>query len=135
MRLPFAPLMPFPNWMRTALFTTAGMNFIAAGLFLPVGHPVRALLGLPDEVHPLYLTTIALFVAVFGLGYLWAAVANRAERVFIGMAAIGKLSFVTLLVGFCLAGAIPVQAPLAAAGDVVFGIMFIVWLTSQSPSC
>ena len=47
------------------------------------------------------------------------------------MAAIGKLSFVTLMVGFWAAGAIPVQAPLAAAGDVVFGVMFVVWLVQS----
>jgi hypothetical protein len=114
--------------MRTALFATAAMNLVAACLFLPVGSPVRALLGLPAEGHPLYLTTIALFVALFGVGYLWAALANRAERVFIGMAAIGKLSFVALLVSFWLAGAIPAQAPLLAMGDVLFGLLFLFWL-------
>ena len=119
---------PFPHWMRTALFATAAMNLVAACLFLPVGSPVRALLGLPAEAHPLYLAIIALFVALFGVGYLWAALANRAERIFIGMAAIGKLSFVALLVSFWLAGAIPVQAPLLAMGDVLFGLLFLFWL-------
>lgn len=122
--------MPFPPWMRTALFATAAMNLGAATLFLPVGLPVRAMLGLPGDAHPLYLATIALFVALFGVGYLWAALANRAERVFVGMAGLGKLAFVALLCGYWIAGAIPVLPVLAAAGDVVFGAMFVFWVAT-----
>ena len=118
----------FPGWMRTALFATTAMNLLGAAVFLPAAAPVRAFVGLPPDAHPLYLAVIALFIALFGVGYLWAALANRPERVFIGMAAIGKLSFVSLLVGFWAAGEISVRAPLAAVGDVVFGVMFLVWL-------
>jgi hypothetical protein len=126
--------MPLPRWMRTALLATAAMNFAAVSVFLPVGDPLRAWLGLPGGAHPLYLATIALFVGLFGMGYLWAALSDRAERVFIRMAAVGKLSFVALLIGFWLAGAIPARAPGAAAGDVVFGVLFVVWLVQSRAS-
>src|SRR5712672_1500742 len=61
---------PLPSWMRRALFATAGMNILAALGFLPGATAVRALAGLPQDGQPLYLLTVALFVGLFGLGYL-----------------------------------------------------------------
>lgn len=117
-----------PSWMRNALFATAAMNLFAAIGFLPFAAGVRPLAGLPPGEHPVYLTTVALFVALFGLGYLWVAIANRPERLFITVTAIGKLGFFTILLGFWLAGSLPVIAPIAGAADLVFGLIFVAWL-------
>jgi hypothetical protein len=118
--------------MRRALFATAAMNVLGAAAFVPAARSVRALAGFPADAPPLYLMTIAALVLVFGLGYLRAAVANRAERLFIGVAAAGKLSFFGLLVWFSAAGALPLRAVLTGAGDLVFGVMFLVWLFGRT---
>ena len=117
-----------PTWMRRALFATAGMNIVGAALFAPPARALRALAGFPQGEHPLYLATVSMFVLLFGLGYLWAAAAGRADRLFITLAAVGKLSFFALLVWFWAFGALPVRAPLVGTGDLVFGILFVVWL-------
>ena len=116
-----------PTWMRRALFATAGMNVLAAAGFLPAARSVRALAGLP-EGHPLYLMTVAMFVFLFGLGYLGAAVAGRADRLFLSVAAAGKLSFFALLVAFWMVGSVPFRAPLLGSADLIFGTLFAVWL-------
>jgi hypothetical protein len=114
--------------MRTALFATAVMNLVVAAAFLSPAAAFRSLLGLPEAEHLFYRTTVGLFVALFGLGYLWSAVVGRGERLFLGLAAVGKLSFFTLLVGCWASGALPFRAPLAGTADLVFGALFLRWL-------
>jgi len=123
-----------PTWMRRALFATAAMNTLGAALFAPSAHALRAVAGFPEAERPLYLAIVSMFVLLFGVGYLWAAVAGRADRLFIAVAAAGKLSFFALLVSFWAAGALPVRAPLVGTGDLVFGILFLIWLYGPQPS-
>jgi hypothetical protein len=125
---------PLPTWMRRALFATAAMNILAAAGFLPGATSVRALAGLPEGGHPLYLLTVAMFVLLFGLGYLGAATAGRADRLFITVAAVGKLSFFTLLVAFWARGAVPFRAPVLGSADLIFGTLFAVWLVGSGSS-
>jgi hypothetical protein len=119
--------MILPSWMRRALFATAGMNILGAAIFFPASHALRAIAGLP-EGHPLYLATVCMFVLAFGLAYLSAAMAGRADRLFITLAAAGKLSFFSLLVWFWIAGELSVLAPLVGVGDLFFGVLFVMWL-------
>ena len=123
-------MIPLPTWMRRALFATAGMNILAAAAFIPAAKSLRAVAGLPEAGHPLYLLTVGMFILTFGLGYLWAAVTGRAERLFITLAALGKLSFFGLLVGCWAVGALPMRLPLLGTGDLVFGMLFVTWLFS-----
>lgn len=123
-------MLALPLWMRRALFATAVMNISGAALFLPVAEHLRPLAGFPSGGHPFYLAMASMFVLTFGLGYLWAAVAGRADRLFIGVAAGGKLSFFGLLVCFWAMGAVPGRAPLTGTGDLVFGLLFVAWLLS-----
>jgi hypothetical protein len=123
-----------PTWMRRALFATAAMNLLGAALFAPPARTLRAVAGFPEAEHQLYLAIVGMFVLLFGLGYLWSAAAGRADRVFIAVAAAGKLSFVALLVSFWAAGALSARAPLVGAGDLVFGVLFLIWLYGPQPS-
>jgi len=116
--------------MRRALFATAGMNILAAAAFIPAAESLRTVAGLPEGGHPFYLVTVGMFVLTFGLAYLWAAVKRRAERFFIAVAALGKLSFFGLLVGFWVAGDLPIRAPALGTGDLIFGLLFLAWLFS-----
>ena len=119
---------PLPTWMRGALFATAAMNILAAPAFTPGAQSLRAVVGFPEAGHPLYLVTVGMFVLTFGLAYLWAAVAGRADPLFIALAAVGKLSFFGLLVWFWTVGALPLRAPVMATGDLIFGMLFLGWL-------
>ena len=123
-----------PTWMRRALFATAGMNIVGAALFAPSARALRAVAGFPQGEHPLYLATVTMFVLLFGLGYLWTAAAGGADRLFITIAAVGKLSFFALLVWFWAVGALSVRAPLMGTGDLIFGILFLRWLFSAQPA-
>jgi len=117
-----------PTWMRRALLATAVMNIVAAPAFLPPAVSLRALAGFPEGGHPLYMTTVALFVLLFGVGYLWAGATGYADRLFIALAAGGKLGFFATLVGFWAAGALPLRAAAFGVGDLVFGLLFASWL-------
>lgn len=117
--------------MRNALLATAAMNVLGALTFTAWGAPIRDLAGMPPA-PAIYLLVIGAFVGLFGVGYLWTGLTGRADPLFIALAAAGKLSFVGLLAGFWLAGELPVRAPLAAVGDLVFGVLFVRWLLSAA---
>ena len=119
---------PLPSWMRRALFATAAMNILAAAGFLPGAASVRAMAGLPEGGHPLYLLTVAMFVFLFGLAYLATAAMGRADRLLIAVAALGKISFFALLLVLWVAGSLPFRAPFLGSADLIFGGLFTVWL-------
>src|SRR2546428_11008268 len=97
--------------MRGALFATAGMNIVGAALFAPPARALRAVAGFPPGEHPLYLATVSMFVLLFGLGYLWAAAAGRADRLFITLAAVGQAAVFSAVVVVLGVGAVPVRGP------------------------
>lgn len=123
--------MILPTWMRRALFATALMNISAAGLFLPSADSLRELVGLPQAEHPLYLVTITMFVLLFGLAYLWAAIEGRSDRLFVTLAAVGKLSFFTIVFCFWAFGALPLLPVVAASGDLGFALLFFAFLMRE----
>ncbi len=122
-----------PTWLRRALLATAVMNAFGAFAFTPWGAPVRDLVGLPSDAHPLYLSIIGTFVGLFGVGYLWTGLTGRADPLFITVAAAGKLSFFGLLAAFWLAGEVAGRAPASAVGDLAFGSLFVAWLAGRRP--
>ena len=119
-----------PNWMRNALLATAVMNLTAGLAFLPPAQPLRAVAGMPDG-EPVYLTTVALFVLLFGAGYAYCGLMRRDERLFLALSAIGKISFVSIVTFYWLAGRLPFQAVMTASGDLVFGALFAGWLLTS----
>ena len=121
------------KWFRIALFATAAMNMLGALTFIPANRSGRELMNLP-EPHPLYLWILAVWIFAFGVCYLWLAVTRRHEWLFIAIAAIGKLSFFTLLAIYWLAGELPFRAALGGSGDLVFGCIFLRWLVQNYDS-
>ena len=117
-----------PGWMRVALLATGVMNVLAAVAFSPPAGAIRALAGMPASEQPVYMASVTLFVLLFGVAYLWLGVSGRAERFFIAVAAVGKLSFVLLLAWFWSAGAVSLRGFLAGTGDLVFALLFAGWL-------
>jgi hypothetical protein len=114
--------------MRVALYATAGMNLSAGIAFFT--HPASLLetLGFPVPGHPLYVMTVGIFVLLFALGYFSLAALNRGDRFFIALSALGKLSFVSLVLALWALGSLPARAPAMAAGDLLFGGLFVAYL-------
>jgi hypothetical protein len=106
------------------------MNVAAAMAFLPPAQSLRSLVGMPDG-EPVYLATVALFVLLFGVGYAYVGFTGRDERLFLWLSAIGKISFVSIVTSYWVAGRLPFQAMLTASGDLVFGVMFLGWLLTS----
>ncbi len=126
--------MKLPLWMRITLLATAVMNLTGAAAFLPSATALRQMGGLPEGGHPLYMLTVAAFIFIFGLAYGWAGLSGRADRQFIAVGAAGKLAFFALLVWCCCAGSLPLKAVGAGVGDLVFGVLFALWLFKSRKS-
>ncbi len=120
--------MKLPRWMRVDLGATAAMNLVGASAFVPGLSVLREKAGIPLEGHPLYLWIIAEFIFIFGAAYAYCAITARAPRVFISVAAAGKLAFFATILGFWLVGDLPMMAVLVGSGDLIFGCVFLVWL-------
>jgi hypothetical protein len=120
------------KWFRITLFATAAMNILGAAGFVPANRPIREAFGLPDA-PPFYLWVFAVWIFGFGICYLWMALKQSRERLFIVIGAIGKLSFFSLMLIFAIAGEFPLRAPLAVVGDLIFGILFLIWLLKDAP--
>ena len=116
------------KWFRIALFATAAMNILGAFSFIPANRTGRATFGFP-EAHPLYLWIIAAWIFAFGLCYLWMTLKQSREWLFIAIGAIGKLSFFGILLILASSGELPFRAVLGGVGDLIFGILFVVWLS------
>lgn len=118
------------KWFRITLLATAVMNICGALTFVPANRSARAMLSVP-EPHPMYLWILAIWIFAFGLCYLWMAVTQSRERLFIVIGAIGKLSFFGVLAVCSITGELPFQTTLAGVGDFIFGLLFVWWLVKH----
>lgn len=116
------------KWMRRAFLATGAMNMLGALTFAPPVTIIRETFNLPNQTHPFYLWIITSWIFAFGLCYLWLGITGKGERLFVVIAAAGKLSFVSLLFGYALAGEIPLLTAFSGLGDLFFGVLFLSWL-------
>lgn len=114
--------------MRRVMLAAAILNTLGAITFIPAFTGLRAQGHLPNDAHPVYLWMIALWIFFFGVAYLYLGITGKVEKVFIAVGAAGKLSFFGLLLGFGLAGKLPMQAASSGIADLIFGTIFTVWL-------
>jgi len=114
--------------MKTVLLITAVMNVFGAILFVPFVPFFRGFYGLPNNVHPLYLWIIASWIFFFGLCYLWLAITERREPLFLIIGAAGKISFSFLMVIYWLSGELPAIAAAGSLFDLFCGLFFLYYL-------
>ena len=112
---------------RAVLFASFFYNMIGVLVFFPSITLGRRLIGFP-EAHPFYLSLVTIWIASFGILYLWYARTGRSDRGFLLIALIGKFGFWGLTFVFCLIGDFPVIAPIVALGDLIGAIGFTRWL-------
>ena len=118
--------------VRRALWATVPFNLGGALLFA-FPDTLGRLANLPAPVPRVYAFSLALLVALFAGAYAWLARQPHIDRPFVGFLAIGKASFFTLVLLCWMAGEAPVQAVLAASGDLVFAAIFWWWLAGTRP--
>jgi hypothetical protein len=116
--------------LRAALFGTAAMNILVGLIFASGSEALLAASGFPAASHPFYSLTVGLFIILFGVGYLCAALAERPERLFIAWTGAGKIAFVILVTMLFIADRVPLRAPLLASADLAFGAAFVGWFLS-----
>lgn len=109
--------------LRRALGATAVMNLSGSAAFLPFAEPLRAAFGLPPA-HAMWTLTVGIFIFSMGLGYARLAWTGREERVFVGVAAIGKALFASVLLSMTFAGELPWSAAAAGVPDFAFAALF-----------
>jgi hypothetical protein len=119
------------KWFRIVLFATAAMNIGGSLSFIPANRAGREMFGLP-EPHPVYLWILACWIFAFGVCYLWMAIKQKREWLFIAIGATGKLSFAALLAIYWLVGEFSFRTALAGAGDWIFGCLFVWWLIKNN---
>lgn len=116
------------NWFRFTLLATAIMNLAGAVIFaLPI-YNQGGTSDLPQNVHPLYLLIISSWILIFGVAYFWMAVTAKPERLFIAVAAAGKLTIALFFFLYWIKGDLPLTILSAGVGDILFAIAFIYWL-------
>ncbi len=125
---PRAPSSSGDRFFRRSLFATGLLNLFGTVLIAPPSVALRALTGLPEAGHPLHAWLLSLWILFFGLGYLRLSVSTFQERYFVAIGAAGKASFSLLLIGYALAGHLPVRAALAGSADLAFAAIFAHWL-------
>lgn len=113
--------------LRSALAATAVMNLVGCLAFTPLGDGLRSFVGIP-AAHPLWPLTVGTFIGSMGLGYAALAITARPERVFLGVAAIGKASFALLLAAMWTAGEVGPLVAATGVPDLVFAAIFARWL-------
>lgn len=116
------------TFIRRALLTSVPFNLGGAALFAFPESALGRLIGLPGPVPAIYGATIAFFVVLFGGTYGWLAMQPVIDRPMVAFAAVGKSGFFILISAFWIFGQAPGLGVLAAAGDLVFAILFFRWL-------
>lgn len=115
-------------WSRM-FWSAAVFNFAVAIALAFFAGPFYELAGFdyqPTEHIWRYLA--ALLIGMYGIGYALAAIDAVLNRNLIILGLVGKLFVVILVIALYLAGEIPVGLPLVASGDLIYVLLFSLFL-------
>ena len=118
------------RFMRRTLNVTAIAN-LGAALMFAFPESLGGLAGLPTPVPTVYSATLAVLVALFGATYAWLARQPVIDRPLVVFSALGKTSFVIVVLLCWLSGQVPFITLLTASGDLVFAGIFAWWLLGE----
>ncbi|HEY9877979.1 MAG TPA: hypothetical protein V6D29_05960 [Leptolyngbyaceae cyanobacterium] len=120
---------PIATWFRYCLSATAIFNLFGAISFAPpIYYRTADSLGFPKYESPFLLWVLASWILIFGLAYAWLAIKAKPEYLFVAVAAACKVAIALFLIGFYLSGDLPAISLFAAAGDLLFALIFIIWI-------
>lgn len=120
---------PIPRLFRYCLVITALFNLFGSISFAPpVYYQMADILGLPKDTIPFGLWVISSWILIFGIGYAWLAIHPKPEHLFVAVAAACKVAIAIFFFIFWSTGELPLVALLTGCGDLLFAVVFIVWL-------
>lgn len=114
--------------VRVSLGATFIFNLAAAALLVWDDSPLSRLAGITPSHSVIHTALAAMMVAALGLAYGWLALRPRIDRVLLTF---GGLIKGTAFVSFALLavlGAVPVAFALFATPDILFALLWFVWL-------
>lgn len=113
----------------SVLFAVAALVNLGVGAAMALGPvPVAAELGVTGPGAPYAITMVGMMIAVFGVGYAIVARNPAGNRGIVWIGVIGKLGAATLAAMQYQQGLIPMQTFALGMGDVVFAVIFLLFL-------
>lgn len=114
--------------VRATLALACPFNLAGAYVFANPGSALGELLGLPGSVDPVYASTCALFVALFGAVYGWLAMQRELDQPVLWLGVIGKAGFFVLVATFWMRAVVHERLVIAASADMAFAAFWFWWL-------
>jgi len=113
------------EWIRP-LFVVAGIYDLVLGLvYLLAYQPVYVRFGVDLPNHPGYVQLNAIFVVIFGLGFLLVAQAPERNRDIIKLGVLLKLAYSGLVLTYYFMGNMPAMWVPFAVIDLLFMLTFL----------
>ncbi len=119
--------------IRRALWVSVPYN-VGGALVFAFPESLGRLAGMPGPVAHVYTATLAALVLLFAGTYAWLARQPEIDRPLVAFSAIGKASFVAVVVACWLLGEAPGQGFVASLGDLVLATIFAWWLLTTNPA-
>jgi hypothetical protein len=119
------------QFVRRALWSTAGFNVAGAYVFAFPSSVLGQLVGLPPVVPLLYRALFAFCVLLFGGTYAWLATQPTIDRALVAFSAIGKAGVFAVVFCLWLASEAQGRSVLVISGDLAFATVFAWWLWGE----
>lgn len=103
-------------------------NLAVGGAMLAASERAAAALNISGAGGPFAMAMAGLLIAVFGVGYAMVAAAPAKNRGIVWIGVIGKIGAAALAGVQFQAGAIPLSTFLLGMGDLVFVVLFALFL-------
>ena len=118
--------------VRLSLWVTAPFNLAAGAVFAWPASALGQMLTLPVDVPAFYALFSGGMIFLFGLVYAWLALQRPLVRPLLCVGACGKLMAVTITTALYLSGSVSGLFATFLAGDLVFVILWFVYLTQSA---
>ncbi|MBI3871811.1 MAG: hypothetical protein HY304_01895 [candidate division Zixibacteria bacterium] len=111
------------------VFLLCGCYDIALGVIFGLFYPaIYSWAGVAGPNHPGYVQLSAMYVAVFGIGFLFVYRDPLANRAIVPLGFLMKLGFCVVAFGHMIFGTIPsFYVPLAVLDLITLGIFAVAW--------
>jgi hypothetical protein len=108
------------------LFVVAGIyDFVLGLVYLLAYKPIYERLGIALPNHPGYVQLNAIFIVIFGLGFLLVARSPERNRDIIKLGVLLKLAYSGLVLTYYFLGNMPAMWVLWAVADLLFLLAFL----------
>lgn len=119
------------QWFRKTLFASAIINFLGAFILFPyfqIPTFLRNFVGFPEASLQFYPLLVSVWIAFFGVAYLWLALRQKNNLMFFCFTACGKLSFAIAIIFFYLQGSLGFLTLSTALVDFVLAVLFLAYI-------